>query len=104
MSQAISSCTSCGACCAHYRVSFYWSEAIETGLAEDLYEALTPTMACMKGTHSKSPRCIALQGQIGQSVHCTVYPHRTTPCREVQVGDDKCLQARQAHQLGHLPR
>ena len=95
-------CTGCGACCAHFRVSFYWAEAAERGLPEDLYEPLTPVMACMRGTHSKRPRCAALQGNIGQLVQCRVYEHRTSPCRELQPGDEKCQKARAAHGLPRL--
>lgn len=95
-------CTRCGACCASFRVSFYWAEALEQGLPEDLYEPLSSTLACMKGTHSKAPRCIALAGHIGQSVCCTVYDQRTSPCREVQVADAQCQKARMRHGLTRL--
>lgn len=90
-------CLDCGACCANFRVSFYWAEA--EGLPEELVEPLTPLMACMRGTNSKAPRCAALQGEVGGEVACTVYERRTSPCREVQAGDAKCLQARAAHGL-----
>ncbi len=92
-------CLRCGACCASFRVSFYWAEAAERGLPEDLYEPITPTLACMKGTHSKSPRCVALTGEVGQQVGCTAYAHRPAPCHEVQIGDSQCLKARARHGL-----
>ena len=95
-------CVRCGACCAHFRVSFYWTQALQSGLPEDLYEPLTPLLGCMKGTDQKTPRCVALEGDIGQRVRCTVYPHRTEPCREVQAGDDKCQRARARHGLPAL--
>jgi len=95
-------CIRCGACCAHFRVSFYWAEAVERGLPEPLYEPLTPVMGCMQGTNSKTPRCVALEGEIGQAVRCGVYDLRTSTCREVQAGDDKCLRARAAHGLPAL--
>ena len=98
-----SPCTGCGACCASFRVSFYWADATSHGLADDFYEALTPVMACMKGTHSKAPHCTALSGKIGQQVTCLVYEHRPSPCRELQAGDDKCRLARQRHGLPPLP-
>jgi Fe-S-cluster containining protein len=37
---------------------------------------------CMKGTNQDHPRCIALQGETGQEVHCTIYENRPSPCRE----------------------
>ncbi len=98
-----SPCTRCGACCAHFRVSFYWAEATERGLPEALYEPLSPVMACMRGTHSKSPRCAALQGEVGQQVACSVYGQRTGPCRDLQPGDEKCQKARARHGLPPLP-
>ena len=39
----------------------------------------------MAGTNSKSPRCAALEGQIGSCVHCTIYAERPSPCREFKV-------------------
>lgn len=92
-------CLRCGACCASFRVSFYWTEALQNGLPESLYEALTPTLGCMKGTNNGNPRCIALTGEVGQRVTCTAYDHRPSPCHEVQAGDAQCLKARARHGL-----
>ena len=97
-----SPCTRCGACCASFRVSFYWAEAEARGLPEPFYELLTPVLACMKGTNSNSPHCMALAGEVGKQVNCTVYEHRTAPCREVQPGDAQCLKARTRHRLPAL--
>ena len=99
LTSAENPCTRCGACCAHYRVSFYWTDAVVHGLPEAWQEQLTPTLACMKGTSSRSPRCNALQGEVGQAVQCTVYEHRPSPCREVLAGDAQCLKARARHGL-----
>ena len=100
--EADNPCVRCGACCAAFRVSFYWAEAVERGLPETLYEPLTPALACMKGTNSKAPRCIALNGEVGQQVSCTAYEHRTSPCHEVQPGDAQCQKARARHDLPPL--
>ena len=60
-------CQSCGACCAHFRVSFYWAEAESLGLPEALTEAINPWMSCMKGTGQRAGvRCVALAGEIGR--------------------------------------
>lgn len=96
-------CTRCGACCAYFRVSFYWAEAIERGLPEALFEPLSPVLACMVGTNGPSPRCNALSGEIGEAVTCGVYAQRTSTCREVQPGDAQCLKARAGHGLPPLP-
>ncbi|MDT9000656.1 YkgJ family cysteine cluster protein [Paucibacter sp. APW11] len=92
-------CTRCGACCAQYRVSFYWAEAAARGLDEALTESLNPWLSCMKGTSSKQPRCVALAGTIGEQVACTVYEQRPEVCRELQAGQPQCLKARAAFGL-----
>ncbi|MBL1257301.1 YkgJ family cysteine cluster protein [Methylocystis sp. Sn-Cys] len=95
-------CTACGACCANFRVSFYWAEAPERGLPEALYAPLNATMAHMIGTNCRHPRCAALSGEIGRETRCAVYDARPSPCRSVEPGDDKCRQARAAYGLAEL--
>jgi Fe-S-cluster containining protein len=97
-------CIACGACCAIYRVSFYWAEAEALGLPEHLVEQLTPFYACMAGTNQPRSRCQALTGEIGAAVGCSVYGQRPPACREVLPGDEKCVAARQHHGLLPLPR
>lgn len=87
-------CLSCGACCAAYRVSFYWSEAKELGLADEMTEKVNNWRVCMAGTNHRSPLCRGLQGIVGRQVFCLVYEKRPSPCRELQPGDDKCNRAR----------
>ena len=85
-------CLHCGACCAHYRVSFYWGEADEAQggtVPLGLTEELPPFRRCMKGTNRREPRCIALQGEIGRAVRCTIYARRPTPCREFGITWEK---------------
>lgn len=95
-------CLRCGACCATYRVSFYWAEADERGLSPRQTEKLNHFYSCMAGTNQPSPRCHALLGTVGERVACTVYEQRTSPCRELQAGDDKCNRARALHGLPPL--
>lgn len=97
-------CLDCGACCATFRVSFYWAEADERGLPDKLIEQVNPWYACMAGTNRSSPRCVALEGRIGATVACTAYEMRPAPCRELQPGDDKCNRARAKHGLPPLSR
>jgi len=81
-------CLTCGACCAHYRVSFFWEEASpEYGgrVPEHLTEDVTEFIRCMKGTNQKSPRCIALTGEVGKAARCAIYPDRPSPCREFGI-------------------
>jgi Fe-S-cluster containining protein len=99
-------CQPCGACCAHFRVSFYWAEADDTPggfVPAQLTEQLTPHLRCMQGTSQKAPRCTTLDGEVGQWVACRIYEHRPTPCREVMPGNAQCLKARAAHGMGPLP-
>ena len=95
-------CMSCGACCASFRVSFYFAEAEANGLSPSLTERLNDRFSCMAGTNSGAPRCQALAGVVGESAVCTVYAQRPSPCREVQPGDAQCLNARAKHGLRPL--
>jgi hypothetical protein len=62
----------------------------------------------MIGTDRQPPRCIALQGQIGDSVHCSIYEVRANVCRDFQaswvddVHNPRCDQARAAYNLPPL--
>ncbi|MFZ6770495.1 YkgJ family cysteine cluster protein [Undibacterium sp. Di26W] len=96
-------CLTCGACCASFRVSFYWAEADSLHIPIALTEAVNPVYSCMAGTNQARPRCQALSGDIGKSVACTIYAQRPSPCHEVQAGDEKCQKARARHGLPPLP-
>lgn len=82
-------CLDCGACCAHFRVSFYCGEvAGENGgtVPLELVTQLSPLRVCMKGTEQGNNRCTSLRGQLGQpGIHCAIYPQRPTPCREFET-------------------
>lgn len=41
----------------------------------------------MIGTDTPKPRCLALHGDIGTSVCCTIYAQRPSPCREFDPYD-----------------
>jgi uncharacterized protein len=97
-------CQQCGACCAAFRVSFYWPEATERALPEVCTERVSAHRVSMVGTNRPSPRCLALQGAIGRQVACLVYAMRPSPCREVQPGDEKCNKARALHGLEPLDK
>jgi len=103
-------CLTCGACCAYYRASFYWMEAddaggtVPVGTTED-YDSFR---RAMRGTNQPHPRCVALDGEIGARVACSIYEQRATVCREFPfAGDDgeaneKCDRARIAWGLPPL--
>lgn len=78
-------CLDCGMCCVHFRVSFYWGEADDAPggfVPAGLTEKLNPHLRCMQGTNQEPRRCVALEGQPGGQVFCTIYDRRPTPCRE----------------------
>lgn len=75
-------CMSCGACCAHFRIMLYADEVSPVGqLSRALVEPVGGVF-CMKGTDKFPPRCIALEGELGQAVRCTIYADRPQVCRE----------------------
>lgn len=84
-------CLSCGACCAFFRVSFYWAEADDGAgrVPAALTEPLTPFLRCMSGTNDRVVRCRALQGHVGEHVSCSIYACRPSPCQAFQMsGED----------------
>jgi uncharacterized protein len=101
-------CLLCGACCAHFRVSFHWSEA-EPSMGGQVPPALTDKLdahrVVMRGTWAAHPRCTALKGTVGQGACCDIYEQRPSVCREVVpswehgVASPQCDKARVAHGL-----
>jgi uncharacterized protein len=103
-------CLRCGACCAAYRVSFYWAEAQDGGgtVPVDLTTQVAPHLRAMIGTATRPPRCVALRGAVGLTTHCAIYEARPSPCREFAASWDhgahepRCDQARARHGLRPL--
>ena len=77
-------CLGCGACCAAYRVGFYWREADDGGgtVPVAFTTPLDLHRRAMRGTDCSRPHCIALAGEIGVSVRCAIYDQRPSPCRD----------------------
>lgn|SRR5574343_271635 len=102
-------CESCGACCASYRVDFHPSELASrvggAGVPVAMVIPLTPKLMRMKGTDDAAPRCVALRGEIGREVGCTIYADRPSPCHEFNpwaalgIVDAACDRARRRHGL-----
>lgn len=69
---------------------------------------LTPSLCRMRGTDDGPPRCVALEGEIGRSVRCTIYADRPSPCRDfapyaaLGIGEEGCDRARRKHGLALL--
>ena len=105
-----SPCLTCGACCAFFRVSFHWSEAVSGGgtVPDNLTHTINQHLSCMSGTQGKPPRCTSLLGDVGSAVRCTIYENRSTTCREFNTHDinglpeDACTRARAAYGMAPL--
>ncbi len=98
-------CVACGACCAYFRVSFYWAESSDHPhgtTPAHLTTPISPYHLAMRGTDRVPPRCIALDGKIGDAVACTIYEQRPSPCREFTAGEVRCTEARAKHSLPPL--
>ncbi|KRW62216.1 YkgJ family cysteine cluster protein [Pseudomonas sp. TTU2014-080ASC] len=103
-------CLTCGACCAFFRVSFFWGECQSAGgtVPDDKVVQISPHRVAMIGTDAKPSRCTALMGTVGDGVRCTLYEHRSSPCREFEaswvdgVHNPRCDDARRAHGLPPL--
>ena len=94
-------CQSCGACCASLRVDFHpaelaggafpWGE----GVPKEMTLPVTAAIVRMAGTDAPSPRCVALVGEVGRTVSCSIYAARPSPCREFDTSHAACARARQ---------
>lgn len=104
-------CLDCGACCAAFRVAFYWAEAQPEkpdGVPAELAHVTRPNILAMRGTEGPDIRCIALQGNVGKQVHCSIYLQRPSPCRDLKASYEngehspQCDSARHKYALPAL--
>jgi Fe-S-cluster containining protein len=107
----VDACLSCGACCAAFRVDFHCADLASAPggcVPVALTLPLTATLVRMRGTDEAPPRCVALEGKVGQSVCCTIYEQRPGPCRDfapyapLGIGDEACDRARRRYGLPPL--
>jgi Fe-S-cluster containining protein len=105
-------CLTCGACCAHFRVSFYWGECTSAGgpVPDELVVQVGPTRVAMLGTESRPSRCTGLKGEVGKGVSCSLYEQRSSTCREFDASwvdgeaNSHCDVARAAYGLAPLAK
>lgn len=103
-------CLNCGACCAYFRVSFYWGECASAGglVPDELVTQVGVNHVAMLGTEGRAPRCTALEGKVGEQVSCSIYHQRSSTCREFEaswvdgVHNEYCDKARAAAGLPPL--
>ena len=100
-------CQKCGACCASFRVAFYWMEEVPEEYSVDL----DISHKCMKGTEVKhQPKCVALKGRVGSFVGCEIYDKRSSTCRNFQASYEdgihrpRCDEARAKHGMKPLQK
>ena len=74
----------------------------------ELTEKLDPHRLVMRGTQATRPRCVALDGVVGQDSRCGIYAQRPSVCRALQpswesgLPSEQCDKARQAYGLPAL--
>lgn len=99
----LSVCQKCGACCAFFPVNFPDVEIDDLINGAGLTEMSLPAghlLRVMRGTESNSPRCAALEGEVGKKVRCLIYAGRPSTCRnfkrswEENIGNTLCDRAR----------
>jgi uncharacterized protein len=84
-------CESCGACCAFFCVSFSCKETSDNAIdvdwtvPVDMTSYLNESKRFMQGTENPNPRCIALEGNVGEKVKCNIYANRPSACREFNM-------------------
>jgi Fe-S-cluster containining protein len=105
-------CQACGACCCNTERnrSIGNREYIEVPRTERLYRLHREVLRKLGFRDERGlwhlrlvgdeQRCIALDGEIGRRVVCTIYPTRPVGCKKVQPGDDECMRARQTQRAG----
>ncbi len=99
----INACEKCGACCAFFPVNFPDTEITDLIKGTLLTEMSIPAghlLRVMKGTECRSPRCVALEGEVGRRVRCLIYTGRPSTCHnfkrswENDIGNTLCDRAR----------
>ena len=100
----MTTCTTCGACCACFRVDFSVYEMQDAGgcVPDGLAVEVNGSTCRMRGTDHVPIRCAALTGKVGERVGCGIYEWRPSPCREFEEGSDACDRARAKHGLSSL--
>lgn len=93
-------CRSCGACCRGWVVEVESDSLVPARLVKNdpicgpvmRETGIPPGGNAYKNTGCG--RCVALRGQIGSRVRCSIYEKRPKVCREFEAGGDDCLEAR----------
>lgn len=97
----IPDCMTCGACCAFLLCvavkptdstsdSYVWKITGEDNLGEMIVDKFMRRKA-------ETMTCVALGGNVGETVGCQIYEERPQVCREFEAGSDKCHALRRSY-------
>jgi Fe-S-cluster containining protein len=107
-------CQTCGACCCNSdenrseKFIDYIEVPKRTTLAQHRALIRKLTVINDQGERhmklvGKEQRCIALSGEPGVSVACTIYEMRPPACRRVEPGSDECRRDRFERGIDSVP-
>lgn len=96
-------CITCGACCQglvcvgvkptdDVEPALYWDVTTETADGEMVVDRFMRR-------NEDTLACIALEGNIGERVGCTIYETRPIMCHHFEAGSDRCHAVRRAYGL-----
>lgn len=95
-------CLTCGACCNFFKIitiNYNDYDSLHESIKPFIMQSVPPcnpvnfNMITIEA-ENKFPRCTALQGVVGEKVHCSVYEHRPPACRSFKPGSILCKKAR----------
>ncbi len=96
-------CLECGGCCAYFhQVPVLITDPTPRALtwavmeSEDSEDDLEDLIRWLK-REPVAGRCVALDGDVGRRVCCTVYELRPNSCREFERGSDRCHAVRRMY-------
>ena len=107
-------CRACGACCCNSarNRSTGFRDYIEVKTTDRLYREGRALLRQLGERNragvfhlrlvGEEQRCVALAGELGAAVSCSIYALRPSGCRRVEAGDDECRRARRLHGLPPL--
>ena len=107
-------CQTCGACCCNSdenraeKYVDYVEVPRRSMLAQRRSLVRKLTVVNAQGERhmrlvGKDQRCIALAGQLGENVSCTIYELRPPACRRVEPGSEECLRDRRERGIDSCP-
>ncbi len=111
---AVPDCLICGACCASPFVGQGYIRLDpdeEARLARKGLPVLEivpgpEDRLVLLGTKDNAERihvCVALTGQLGKQVACSIYEQRPLLCRQFEAGSAECYEARRALGISETP-